>query len=283
MECPSGCGNHSYVHGYFGKRRVPRFKCRTCKRTFSPSTLKPCAHVNIPTAILYRVLDCLTEGCSIRSTERMTGVHRDTILRLLARAGNAAADLLHTRLRCLRCQRVQVDELWTFVFVKQHRLNGIHNHAEMGDQYVFVALDADSKLAITHRIGKRDSVNTYHFIADLRERLANRVQLTTDGFRPYLLAVEDAFGSDVDYAQLVKLYGQDKKRSDDREWYAPVRVVAAIPTPVQGEPDLWKISTSHVERQNLTMPMKMRRFTRLTNGFSKKLDNLKAAVALYFF
>ena len=93
----------------------------------------------------------------------------------------------------------------------------------------------------------------------------------------------DAFGSDVDYAQLVKLYGQDKKRSDDREWYAPVRVVAAIPTPVQGEPDLWKISTSHVERQNLTMPMKMRRFTRLTNGFSKKLDNLKAAVALYFF
>lgn len=283
MECPRGCGNHSYVHGYFGKRKVPRFKCRTCKRTFSPSTLKPCANFNVPTETIYRVLDCLTEGCSIRSTERMTGVHRDTILRLLLRAGTSAADLLDTQLRNVRCQRVQVDEIWTFVFIKQHRLNGVHDHATMGDQYVFVSIDADSKLVINHRVGKRDSVNTYHFVADLSQRLANRVQLTTDGFRPYLMAVEDAFGANVDYAQLVKLYGQEKKRSDDREWYAPVRVVAAIPTPVQGKPDPWKISTSYIERQNLSMRTQIRRFTRLSLGFSKKLDNLKAAVALWFF
>lgn len=227
-------------------------------------------------------ISALVEGASIRSVERMIGIHRDTIMRLMVRVGNGCASLLDTRLRNLRCQRVQVDEIWTFVFVKQHRLNGIHNHAEMGDQYVFVAMDADTKLVICHRIGKRDTASAYHFIADLKDRLANRVQLTTDGFKAYLPAVEDVFGADVDFAQLVKLYGQERKKSDDREWYAPVRVLAAIPMRVQGKPDPWKISTSYIERQNLTMRMQMRRLTRLTNGFSKKLDNLKAAVALHF-
>lgn len=229
-----------------------------------------------------KVISALVEGNSIRSTERMIGIHRDTIMRLMVRVGNGCADLLDTKLRNLTCKRVQVDEIWTFVFVKERRMNGIHNHAEMGDQYVFVALDADTKLVISHRIGKRDAVNAYHFIADLKERLASRVQLTTDGFKPYLMAVEDVFGADVDFAQLVKLYGQERKKSDDRDWYSPVRVLAAIPTRIAGKPDPWRISTSYIERQNLTMRMMIRRFTRLTNAFSKKLDNLKAAVALYF-
>lgn len=228
------------------------------------------------------VIGALLEGNSIRSVERMTGVHRDTIMRLMVRAGNACADLLDTRLHDLYCKRVQVDEIWTFVFVKERRLNGVHDHRTMGDQYVFVALDADTKLVICHRVAKRDTINAYRFMAELRERLASRVQLTTNGFRAYQMAVEEAFGADVDFAQLVKLYGQEKAKSSDRDWYSPVRVIAAIPTPITGKPDPWKISTSYVERQNLTMRMQIRRMTRLTNAFSKKLENLKAAVALHF-
>src|SRR3989338_1897287 len=128
------------------------------------------------------VLAALVEGNSIRSIERLTGVHRDTIMRLMVRAGLGCADLLDTKLRNLPCKRVQVDEIWTFVFVKERRMNCVHNHAEMGDQYVFVAIDADTKLVVSHLVGKRDVPNTYRFVADLKERLANRVQLTTDGF-----------------------------------------------------------------------------------------------------
>ena len=228
------------------------------------------------------VLAALVEGNSIRSIERLTGVHRDTIMRLMVRAGLGCADLLDTKLRNLPCKRVQVDEIWTFVFVKERRMNGVHNHAEMGDQYVFVAIDADTKLVVSHLVGKRDVPNTYRFVADLKERLANRVQLTTDGFTAYRTAVEDVFGIDIEFAQLVKLYGQERKKSEDRDWYTPVRVMAAIPMRMMGKPDPWKISTSYIERQNLTMRMQMRRLTRLTNGFSKKLENLKAAVALHF-
>ena len=228
------------------------------------------------------VISALVEGCSIRSVERMTGVHRDTIMRLQVAVGQACARFLDSKIRCVRVNRIQVDEIWTFVFVKEARLNGHHDHAVMGDQYVFIGMDADTKLVISHLIGKRDAASAFYFMQDLKNRLANRVQLTTDGFRPYLTAVEDTFGADVDYAQLVKLYGKPKDTTEDREWYTPVRVTAAIPTRIMGNPKLHYISTSYIERQNLTVRMQMRRFTRLTNGFSKKLENLKAAVALHF-
>ena len=228
------------------------------------------------------VLNALVEGNGIRSTERMTGANRNTIMSLLVRMGEGCTRLHNERVQRIRAQRVQVDEIWTFVFVKQMRLNGNHNHAEMGDQYVFVGMDADSKLVISYLVGKRDPTSAFYFMSDLKERLATRVQLTTDGFRPYLPAVEDTFGADVDYAQLVKLYGQQKSQSDDRDWYKPVRVMDAIPMRVEGRPDPKWISTSYIERQNLTIRMQIRRFTRLTNAFSKKLDNLKAAVALHF-
>ncbi len=152
----------------------------------------------------------------------------------------------------------------------------------MGDQYVFVGIDADTKLAISHPVGKRNAVTAFNMIADLQSRLATRVQLTTDGFKPYLTAVEDCFGCDVDYAMLVKMYGNDREESAGPAWYGPVKVLCEVPTPVTGSPDWAHISTSYVERQNLTMRMQMRRFTRLTNGFSKKLANLKAQVALHF-
>lgn len=228
------------------------------------------------------VIGAMVEGNSIRSTERMTGVHRDTIMRLVVSVGENCSRLLNERVQHVKASRVQVDEIWTFVFVKQARLNGHHDHAEMGDQYVFIGMDAETKLVISHMIGKRDAATAYYLMQDLKERLANRVQLTTDGFRPYLNAVEDAFGADVDYAQLVKLYGQPKEAAESRNPYEPVRVMAAIPMRVTGNPKTWAISTSYIERQNLTMRMQLRRFTRLTNAFSKKLANLKAAVALHF-
>lgn len=228
------------------------------------------------------VIGALVEGNSIRSIERMTGVHRDTIMRLQASVGQACARFLDDKIRSVKTKRVQVDEIWTFVFVKEAQLNGHHDHAVMGDQYVFVAMDADTKLVICHLIGKRDSATAFYFMQDLKERLANRVQLTTDGFKPYLPAVEDVFGADVDYAQLVKLYGKPKELAEGRDWYMPVRVMAAIPSRISGNPNLQHISTSYIERQNLTIRMQMRRFTRLTNGFSKKLENLRAAVALHF-
>jgi IS1 family transposase len=228
------------------------------------------------------VIGALVEGNSIRSIERMTGIHRDTIMRLSVRLGEGCSRLLDERIRNVHAQRVQVDEIWTFVFVKQARLNGHHNHAEMGDQYIFVGMDSDSKLVISHLVGKRDAATAHYFMQDLKDRLANRVQLTTDGFKPYIAAVEDAFGVDVDYAQLVKLYGQPKTSGDSRDWYQPVQVLAAIPMAVMGAPKPWAISTSYIERQNLTMRMQIRRLTRLTSGFSKKLENLKAAIALHF-
>lgn len=228
-------------------------------------------------------IQAILEGNSIRSTERMTGIHRDTVMRLVTRAGNACVHFLNKRIQNVRAQKVQVDEIWTYVFKKQARISLDENMAGIGDQYVFVAIDSDTKLVISHLVGKRDAESAYYLMRDLKDKLACRVQITTDGFKPYINAVDDAFGLDVDYAQLVKIYGQPRpSAANARNWYEPVRVMGAIPMEVMGRPRVQAISTSHVERQNLTMRMQMRRFTRLTNGFSKKLDNLKAAVALHF-
>jgi len=229
------------------------------------------------------VLSALIEGNSIRSTERMTGVHRDTVIRLLLSVGDACGRFLNDHIRNIRARRVQVDEIWTYVFKKQAHLDRYDDHHELkGDQYVFVAMDADSKLAISHYVGKRDMTTAYCLMADLESRLAHRIQLTTDGFAPYLQAVEGVFGCEVDYGMLVKVYAENKSDSGGPAWYGPAHVLSAEPTPIMGGPDRRHISTSFIERQNLTMRMQMRRFTRLTNGFSKKLANLKAHVALHF-
>src|SRR5207249_3103012 len=227
------------------------------------------------------VLSAHIEGMSIRSIERITGVHRDTVMRLITSAGEQCAAFLDVRIHNIRARRVQMDEIWTFVFKKQARLTVEDNQAEMGDQYVFVGMDADTKLVISHLVGKRDATTAFYVVQDLQKRLANRVQLTTDGFRPYLTAVEDNFGADIDYAMLVKMYGT-AKGDEGPAWYGPAHVTAAMPVPIMGNPDMRHISTSYIERQNLTMRMQMRRFTRLTNGHSKKLANLKAVVALHY-
>ncbi len=221
----------------------------------------------------------LVEGASIRSVERMTGIHRDTIMRLGYRVGQGCANLMDSYMKNLKCQNVQVDEIWCFVGKKQRHLKQEDNREELGDQWVFVALDADSKLIPAYLIGKRTSPNANTFLEDLSGRLDNRVQLSSDSMSAYVDAVESAFGANVDYGQVVKAY-EAEPLGPGR--YSPPKVIRADRIVISGTPAKSKISTSYIERQNLTMRMQMRRFTRLTNAFSKKLENLKAAVALHF-
>lgn len=226
-----------------------------------------------------QIINALVEGCSIRATERMTGAHRDTIMRLLCRVGDACQNLLDEKMRDLPCKVLQVDEIWTYVGKKEKKVRPNDNRDVVGDQYVFVSLDADTKLIPNYIVGKRDTQTTIRFISDLQSRLKERVQLTTDGFRPYWFAVEQVFGSEIDYASLVKMFASINPGPGR---YAPSKVSGVVPAVHAGRPNLKKISTSFVERQNLTMRMQMRRFTRLTNAFSKKKENLLAALALHF-
>jgi IS1 family transposase len=227
------------------------------------------------------ILSALVEGNSIRSTERMTQTHRDTIMRLLCRVGDHCQQLMDHYLRGLQSQYLQVDEIWTFVHKKQAQLREEErDNPALGDQYVFVAIDAETKLIPTFLVGKRDGQTALQFLIALQKQLAQhgRIQLTTDGLLAYREAVELTFGAEIDYAQAVKLYASVDPGAGR---YSPPRVSEVAITVMTGNPDRDHISTSYVERQNLTMRMAMRRFTRLTNAFSKKLANLKAALALH--
>lgn len=225
------------------------------------------------------VIASLLEGNSVRSTERMTGVHRDTICRLLVEVGEHCAEVLDSRMRNVRCEHVQCDELWTYVGKKNRHVKE-DDPAEFGDQWVYVAMDADTKLVPSFFVGKRSSENTQLFIRDLHQRVSGHIQLTTDAYVFYTKAVEQAFGGDVDYAQLKKLYGDYGQHGNER--YSPSPILEVLSRTISGVPDPKHVSTSYIERQNLTVRMQMRRFTRLTNAFSKKLENLKAACALHF-
>lgn len=226
-----------------------------------------------------QAINCLVEGNSIRSTERMTGVHRDTIMRLLVQVGQGCAQLMDEHMHDLSCSRIQVDKIWTYVRKKQRRLTEVDDPARTGDMWTFVALDADTKLIPVYRVGKRNLPTASAFLTDLSGRLTNRVQLSSDALRAYVEATEQAFGADVDYGQIVKIY-EAEPIGPGR--YSPPRVVDAERSVIAGTPKLGHISTSFVERQNLIMRMGMRRFTWLTNAFSKKVENLHAAVALHF-
>ena len=226
-----------------------------------------------------QIVGALVEGNSIRSTERMTGVYRDTIMRLLVEVGTGCAGIMDEKMRELPCKRVQVDEIWSYVGKKQRQVKPGGDKSRVGDQWTFVAIDADTKLVPAFRVGKRTWTDAGIFMRDLSSRLANHVQLSTDGLAAYADAVERAFGADVDYGQAVKFY-EAEPMGPGR--YSPPKVVDIERTAVAGNPDESHISTSIIERQNLTMRMSMRRFTRLTNGFSKKIENMQAAVALHF-
>ena len=228
-------------------------------------------------------LKCLMDGMSIRATTRVTGVARNTLARLIVETGKVCARYQDNALRGLPCKRVQVDEVWSFVYAKEKNVPRATNAPpQAGDVWTWIALCADTKLVPSWWVGDRSGATASVFIADLRARLANRVQLTSDGHRAYLAAVEGAFGADVDYARLVKLYGKSGNDQQPDTRYSPSACIGARKEAVIGNPDPAAVSTSYVERQNLTMRMSMRRFTRLTNAFSKKLDNHRHAIAMHF-
>jgi len=227
-----------------------------------------------------QVINALVEGNSIRATARMVGVEHKTVMRVLPRTGDYCGRLLNEPKRRLPCKIVQMDEIWTYCGKKEKQVQSSDDPEKVGDQYVFVAMDSETKLIPSFRVGKRNAANTWYFVQDLAARLANRIQLTSNGFRRYRDAVEDAFGAEIDYAMLVKLYTSDSGQPDTR--YSPGEIVDAQPIPITGKPKTHLISTSHIERQNLTIRMQLRRFTRLTNAYSKKLENLNADLAVHF-
>jgi IS1 family transposase len=227
-----------------------------------------------------QVVAALVEGNSIRATVRMTGVAKNTVVRLLRDVGAACAEYQDKAFRNLSCKNIQCDEIWSFCYAKEKNVPADKKgQFGYGDVWTFTAICADTKLVPSWFIGNRDAESATIFLKDLASRLSNRVQLTADGHKMYLAAVESAFGADIDFSQLVKIYGQ---ASEGQRRYSPPVCIGAIKQKINGNPDKRQISTSYVERQNLTMRMNMRRFTRLTNAFSKKVENLAYAVALHF-
>ena len=229
------------------------------------------------------VISMLCEGASIRGVERITGVNQNTIMSLARRVGDACAKIMDEKMRNLNCRNIEVDEIWGFIGKKEKRATRKESMIiGVGDVWTFIALDADTKIIPSFIVGRRDSYHAKAFMEDLAGRLSRRVQLSTDALSSYPEAVERGFGSEVDYAQLVKTYGVVNLNKDAASRYSPAEVVKTERTIINGMPDVSRITTSHVEKQNHTLRMHCRRLTRLTNAFSKKFENFQAAVALNF-
>jgi IS1 family transposase len=237
---------------------------------------------NLPFEKKTLAISALAEGSSIRAIERITSVHRDTIMRLGVRVGEACTKIMDERFRGLRCLHLEIDEIWGFIGKKEKRAKIRDLAAGMGDVWTFIALDSDSKLIPSHLVGRRDAYHARVFLDDLASRVKNRVQLSSDALAAYADAVERGFGADVDYGQIVKTYSVVNLTPEAAGRYSPADVVKVERSQKSGNPILDKICTSHIEKQNHTLRMHCRRLTRLTNAFSKKRENFAAAVALNF-
>ena len=272
------CHNCEIKCQRFGKDRKgnQRFRCCQCYKTYStrPERLDG---TYLPTEKITQIIRLLVESCSIRSIERITGIHRDTILNVLVLAGERCERLLEKTIRNVPVSDVQCDEIWGFVGCKEKR--NVTGDPMLGDAYCFVAIERNTKLILAWHLGRRTARDTVAFTEKVNEATQGQFQITTDGFKPYVDAVPYSLGTRVDFAQLVKVYAAPR---DGEQRYSPAEVVDAVPLPRWGQPELSRICTSHVERQNLSIRMGMRRMTRLTNAFSKKWENVKAAYALWF-
>jgi transposase-like protein/IS1 family transposase len=277
------CHNCRIEAKRFGKHRngLQRFRCAQCGKTYTEPHEKPLEGMTIPQEKALLALRLLVEGCSIRSIERTTELHRDTILRLLVLVGGKCERIMGRLVVNVPVRDVQADEIWGYVFKKESHKNPWEaDDRNVGDAYLFVAVDRESKLVLNIALGRRDQATTDVFIEGLRAATApQRFQITTDGFQPYVSAITTTLADRCDFAQLIKVYGQPV---GEEHRYSPPEVLEALPKPIMGDPDRAKICTSHVERQNLTIRMQMRRLTRLTNAFSKKWENLWAAYCLHF-
>jgi IS1 family transposase len=226
------------------------------------------------------VISALAEGSSIRSIERMSGIHRDTIMRLGVKVGQGCAKVLDNKMRDLSCHYLQFDEIWGFIGKKQRHV-APYDNPQYGDVWTFCAIDAETKLVPSFKCGKRDLITAKAFVSDVAARLKNNVQISSDGLRAYADSIEQVFGAEVDYGQIIKNYIADSGQHPERK-YSPPRIASAEKTRITGNPNMDLVSTSYVERPNATTRTHMRRLTRLTLAFSKKLENFEAAVALHF-